>query len=297
MAELQQLMGGKASRPVTQESHYGAIVLSKHDVSASRISAYLALSLGIAVIVFSILLIVLEVYIKHPGPFSTTEHLLCITGTTIVASLIAGFITSQLRRLWLGSIAEVVDSENPTAKQNFTHAKILLGLGTLLEQLKAWPVPLSVLITGLITTSIVSSFTPSVSLVTQSSRYYLNSGLDYNCFVVNDTTSNGWYSWKLANGSFISLNITDTSCETRYAKMLVDQTLVPVGFSYIVGGVPVNKAAIGTPVNLTDGFGSFGFSLGSWVGIVSSLKRKFSPIVPHQFQLSGRTCHPRLSSS
>ena len=297
MEELQQLIGGKASRPVTQESHHGSIVLSKDDVSASRLSPYLALSLGIVVIVFQILLIVLKFYIKHPGPFSTTEHLLYITGTTIIASLIARFISSQLRLLWLESIAEVVDSKNLAAEENFTYAKTLLGLGTVPEQLLSLPISLTVLVTGLITTSIVSSFAPSVSLVTQSSSYYLSPGLDYNCFVVSDTASNDWYNWKLANGSFISLNITDTSCETRYAKMLVDQTLVPVGFSYMAGGVPVNKAAIGTPVNLTDGFGSFGFSLGSWVGIVSSLKRKFSPIVPHQFQLSGRTCHPRLSPS
>jgi hypothetical protein len=283
MEELQQLIGGKASRPVNQESHHGSIVLSKYDLSTSRLSPYLALSLGIVVIVFQILLIVLKVYIKHPGPFSTTEHLLYITGTTIIASLIAGFISSQLRLLWLGSIAEVVDSENPTAKQNFTHAKTLLGLGTELEQLRSWPISLTVLITGLITTSIVSSFAPSLSLVTKSSLYYLNSGLDYNCFVVNDAASNDWYSWKLANGSFISLNITAPYCEIQYVKMLVDQTLVPAKFSYMVGEVPVNTAAIGTPVNFDHGLGSFGYSLGSWVGTLSSLKREFPLVVPHQF--------------
>jgi hypothetical protein len=289
MAELQQLIGGKASRPVTQESHHGSIVLSKDDVSTSRLSPYLALSLGIVVIVFQILLVVLEVYLKHPGPFSTNEHLLYITGTTIIASLIAGFISNQLRLLWLGSIAEVVDSENPTAKQNFNHAKTLLGLGTVLEQLRSWPISLTVLITGLITTSIVSSFAPSVSLVTQSSVYYLNSGLDYDCFVVNDAASNDWYSWKLANGSFISLNITAPDCEIRYAKMLVDQTLVPAGFSYMVDEVPVNRAAIGTPVNFADGHGSFGYSLGSWGGNLSSLKWEFPLVVPHQFSAL-KTC-------
>jgi hypothetical protein len=264
MAELQQLIGGKASRPVTKKKNHGSIVLSKDDVSASRLSPYLALSLGIIVIVFQILLVILEVYLKHPGPFSTAEHLLYITGTTIIASLIAGFMSSQLRLLWLGSIAEVVGSKNPTAKQNFTHAKTLLGLGTVLEQLRSWPTSLTVLITGLITTSIVSSFAPSVSLVTQSSWYWVNSGLDYDCFVVNDTASNDWYSWKLANGSFISLNVTAPNCPIQYAKTLVDQTLVPLGFSYIVNGVPVNKAAIGTPVDLA---GDFGSSLGAWVGI------------------------------
>jgi hypothetical protein len=283
MEELQQLIGGKASRPVTQESHHGSIVLSKDDVSTSRLSPYLALSLGIVVIVFQILLVVLEVYLKHPGPFSTTEHLLYITGTIIIASLIAGFISSQLRLLWLRSIAEVVDSENPTAKQNFTHAKTLLGLGTVLEQLRSWPISLTVLVTGLITTSIVSSFAPSVSLLTQSSSYYLNSGLDFNCFVVSDTASNDWYNWKLANGSFISLDNTALDCERQYAKMLVDQTMVPAGFSYMIGGVPVNKATIGTPVNLGDGYGSFSFSLGASVGIVSSVKREFPFIVPRQF--------------
>jgi hypothetical protein len=242
-------------------------------VSASQISTYLALSLGIIVIVFNNLLLVLEVYIKHPGPFSTTEHLLYITGTTIIASVIAGFISSQLRRLWLESIAEVVDREYPTANQSFTHAKTLLGLGTLLEQLKSWLIPLIFLIAGLITTSIVSSFAPSLSLVTQSSWYKLNSGLDYNCFVINDTASNDWYSWKLANGSFINLNITATSCESQYAKMLVDPTMVHFGCSYMVGGVPVSKAAIGTPVNVA--IGSFGYSLGPWVGIVYFLKRDF----------------------
>jgi len=292
MEELQQLIGGKASRPVTQESHHGSIVLSKDDVSASRLSPYLALSLGIVVIVFQILLIVLKFYIKHPGPFSTTEHLLYITGTTIIASLIARFISSQLRLLWLESIAEVVDSENLAAEENFTYAKTLLGLGTVPEQLLSLPISLTVLVTGLITTSIVSSFAPSVSLVTQSSSYYLSPGLDYNCFVVSDTASNDWYNWKLANGSFISLNSTAPHCETQYAKMLVDHTFVPSG-SYMVGGVPVNKEAIGTPVGTS--LWSFAFSLGSWVGILSSVKRGFPLLVPHQFQLSRHACHPKIS--
>ena len=65
--------------------------------------------------------------------------------------------------------------------------------------------------------------------------------------------------------------------------MLLDQTTVLDGFPYMVAGVLVSSAAIGTPVNLDWPLGSFGDALGSWVGILTSVKREFPLVVPHQF--------------
>src|SRR3981189_11840 len=103
--EPEHWVGGKAATvthvtQVTQQDSTTNIVLSQHDVSASRVGAYLAISLALVVAAFIILLALVPVYIKHPSALSTSEHILYVTGTTIIASLIATFLSDQVRLHW-----------------------------------------------------------------------------------------------------------------------------------------------------------------------------------------------------
>lgn len=262
--ELEHLVGGKPAT-ATPRNSYGNIVLSQHDVSASFFGAYLAISLALLAIVFIILLALVDIYIKHPGVLSNSEHALYVTGTTIIASVIATFLSNQVRLHWLASVFAAAGTPEVKSTLHLSRTKRLLGLGTWRDQLSFWPISVSFIITSLITTAIVSSITPSVSPVEQSTIAWLYPEQNDVCFEDTHNGSSGGYTWRLSDGSFISLNATN--CATNYASTLMDQTFNSSGCAYALRGVCVDKSAVGTPVSIPQGKFDLSFGvLGSQYG-------------------------------
>src|ERR1700743_2384124 len=123
------------------------------------------------------------------------------------------------------------------------------------------------MIAGLITAALVASVHPSVSLVhaeSFSTLFFTQSA----CFITSSSPQDDWYNWKLDNGSFLSLNASNTACvaingvdfSTDLGASLVDNTIFGF-YAYQVGGVPVTTTAIGTPF---DSKGFFDVSFGNW---------------------------------
>ena len=78
-----------------------------------------------------------------------------ITGITVLATLISSFTSGQIQALWLLHILM-----RPTFKTVTLHERrqtsVLIGQAGLLNKVKAWPISVTFLITGLITTAIVA---------------------------------------------------------------------------------------------------------------------------------------------
>jgi hypothetical protein len=66
-----------------------------------RFSVVLASLLQVLVIVLIIVFATIDLYIDKPGLLSNKDHLLYITGTTILATIVASFTTSTIRNLCL----------------------------------------------------------------------------------------------------------------------------------------------------------------------------------------------------
>ena len=153
------------------------------------------------------------------------------------------------------------------------HIRTLLGLGTFCNQLRFWSTSGSMLLVGLITTAIVAGITPSTTLVEDWYFDIVNTRSIEPCFYTSAGTSNGSFSWKLANGSFLNYNSSAATdalyrCSIQYApSIFASVPYVPYGdYSYIAGGVPVSKRALGTLFDYTKGGAGFEVALGPWIG-------------------------------
>lgn len=147
---------GKASPPSSLPQTYTVALQIK---SISLIQPILAIILQIFVIAFIVVSLSIKIYIRRPGSLSDSLHLLYVTGITILATLISSFTSGQIKCLWAFKFARADDDIGSTrrVKQMAT----LVGLGSTVDSIKYSPISLSLLITGLITTSIVAGLTPT----------------------------------------------------------------------------------------------------------------------------------------
>jgi len=93
-------------------------------------------------------------------PIPTAARIGYITGLTVLATLIASFTSGQIRTLWLIYILKRPRSE-PLAPRDRRRTSALVGQARLLDKVKAWPISITFLITGLITTAIVAGLSLS----------------------------------------------------------------------------------------------------------------------------------------
>ena len=149
-------------------------------VKSSLLAPYGSIGVELGVLAFLITLVFIDIYIAHPGIISTRVHALYITGTTILATMIAKYVSGQTRVLWLENIGN-----DPSHWTN-----ILLAVGKFRDQFRFCSITVSFLITGLTTTAIVAGITPSTSIITLGSLYTLFPGDDC-CSFVDSTPSNG----------------------------------------------------------------------------------------------------------
>lgn len=124
----------------------------------SRLSALVALILQLAIIAILIVFNVVTVWVQKPKGYasalSDTDRLLYLTGTTVLATIIASFTAGQIRRLWFSL---VVSQDNAVAPgRRLGHARSVIGLASLWEKARNFYVTASFWLLGLITTAIVA---------------------------------------------------------------------------------------------------------------------------------------------
>jgi hypothetical protein len=213
-------------------------------VRSSLLAVYAAIAIDLAVVAFLIVVVFIDIYITRPGLLSTRVHALYVTGTTIVATVIASLASGQLRTLWLGTI-----------RHDISHRKenTLLAIGKWRDQLRYWPITVSFLITGLTTTAIVAGITPSTALFWEDTWLTLWPA-DDSCSFINSTKSGGGYNWLLPNGSYFQLNRTENimgSCADQEALSLAKYIQGTYGqnLAYAMSRTGVFQSAVGTPPN------------------------------------------------
>jgi len=144
-----------------------------HEKHIGRASAIFAIILQLIVIALIIIFACLNIYIESPGQLSNTGRLLYVTGTTVLATLIASFTTGAIRELWFSSIISSSDHPGHDASRKYAKARTVVGLGSSVDRFRFWPVSVSLTITALMTSAMVASVTPTDILGTSPLRLFL----------------------------------------------------------------------------------------------------------------------------
>ena len=194
------------------------------------------------------------------GEYTSKQHVTYITIATILAALLTAFISSQIQFLFLKQLDWDLD-RNGIRKKTVGFQVLngrwrsILRIGGLDERLQNYPVGISYIITSLITTAVVASFSPY-----PTARHFpwapkIPSG-PQACARTYPTTVNFTegesYSWDMSNGTkFIVLTGT-SRCPTRLAMKLAAMInpLKPNEFAYANVGVAIRANAVGAPFTL-----------------------------------------------
>lgn len=131
----------------------------------SLFQPFIAILLQLAVISFIIISICVKIYIRQAGlgTLSTSDHILYVTGITVLATLVSTQATGQIRHLWFRKTVlteECIEASN----RKTGRAAAVAGLGSIWDSVKYWPITLSFLVVSLIMTSIVAALTPTMVL-------------------------------------------------------------------------------------------------------------------------------------
>lgn len=216
---------------------------------------YVAIIIQIITAAFLIVVVFVDVPIRHRGILSNSDRSAYVTGTTIVASLISVFTSTQIIQLWLSKLLPNPKYAITVPQGRLDKAWSLLGIGKILHQFRYWTFNGSFLITGLITTAVVAGVTPNIATRCEpvTSSFFINE--KSYCLVYSQNGTNGWFNWQTEEGAFISLNVTqDTFCANQHAiGLLSDITYTPTGYAYTAAGIPVHRSALGTPFKYAGG--------------------------------------------
>ncbi|GKT45859.1 uncharacterized protein ColSpa_06040 [Colletotrichum spaethianum] len=142
----------------------------------------------------------------------------------------------------------------------------IMRVGSLGEKIKSYRIELQFLICGLITTSIVSSLTPTTTTVIVPFSPEIPDGKvmpyisaeNHPCvgFYPNSTRVDfKRYFWPFPNGTTIYSDISSAYCPSTKALILAPQinTVDPEHYAYIDAGTAVAPTAMGTPISILNG--------------------------------------------
>ncbi|KAI8632727.1 hypothetical protein F5Y19DRAFT_491367 [Xylariaceae sp. FL1651] len=244
----------------------------------------------IAFLLGLVFIIILIIWIHESSPYltigtlSTTKTRILTAGVTITATIFTSLVGSQIQNGLIRSIEDRLQSiqdephmiQDPTSAGDDHHQvfmreleqvwRSILKIDSVLERVKNYPVFLLYLFCGLITTSIVTTFTPT--LATKSVPYssiipdtsfglYSTNTTNRTCFGICQTDCDhirSAYSWPLDNGSRLYVAI-DGDCPTTFMPQLASgiNYMNPDDHVYVESGVAVDRTAIGAPTTIFTG--------------------------------------------
>lgn len=134
----------------------------------SRLSASIALLLQIAIIAILIIFNLVPIWIQKPQSgqtnffsISSTDGLLYLTGTTILATIVTSFTIGQIRSLWFSLAVSGTDLSE--SRETLGRARTLIGLASFREQFRNSFSTASFWIAGLVTTATVAGISATYS--------------------------------------------------------------------------------------------------------------------------------------
>lgn len=130
----------------------------KNQTQATSWSRYSAIAALLVAVVFT------PVGVTKIGPYTGTQRAVYATGTTIRASLLATFVKTQIRRLWLWQVDRAF--AKPIDLQSLRHLnkewRTVLWVSSIEETFRTWYFQFSYLLAALITTAIIAGLTPQL---------------------------------------------------------------------------------------------------------------------------------------
>ncbi|KAK8917525.1 hypothetical protein H634G_08918 [Metarhizium anisopliae BRIP 53293] len=248
-----------------------------------RRNAILVLLLQLAVFIFLVVARCIPISIRKPGygVLEAKYQFLYSLGVGIASVLVSMPAATTLRMVYLKKV-QAQESSKPLLRQ----ATTVVGLSSLRNMLRYWYISGTFLIVSLISAGIILAVTPSLfPLEYPGLTYFFPEHViqldDYavdRCFTDGGAGSVDGLVWKLSSGKLLGVNTTG-SCELQRVLPFLAQsnafTLDDPDLAYSMGGVPVNKSAMGVPFEVPyEAFvGAFGLhTLGEPVGFWSELE-------------------------
>lgn len=225
----------------------------------------LALTLSIAVALLIVLVVLHPIYLTSQGSISATTRTIYTTGVSIIATLVTGFISSQIQALLARGFDRRMSSWDPKIPiASLTRRwRAILRISRLKDVPYNVPVFVGYLVVGLITATIVTILAPYPA--TRSIPYIQRLpngpsvypgdklGLCTETIPKSITKYPDWwpYMWDYGpNGTVYLVQMAEGGCPTRDAQMLLGNIngLDPDTFAYADSGVAVHRSSIGAPL-------------------------------------------------
>ncbi|KAI1374378.1 hypothetical protein F4677DRAFT_461436 [Hypoxylon crocopeplum] len=245
----------------------------------------------LAVILLLIIVIILIIWVHCASPFLTVGALSLVSsrawtvGITVAATITTSFIGSQIQYGLIRSLENrlrkvgmephlIQDPTNNTAdddqhvvmKNAEQDWRAILNIDSSWEKVINFRISLIFLLCTLITTSIVSSLTPTLStrsepfdaLIPDTNFGFYSDALNRSCFGICEAPCNesmrSAYRWALDNGSFFYA-ANDGECPPAYALQMAQgiNTDNVTDNVYSQAGVAVQNTAIGAPTSIFSG--------------------------------------------
>ncbi|KAI0454335.1 hypothetical protein F5B21DRAFT_524752 [Xylaria acuta] len=234
-----------------------------------------------------VIIIMIWVYESSPylatGQLSTTKATGLIIGVTIAATAFTTFISSRIQYGLIRSLEDRMpkipdDSHltlNPESSGDDDHQepiqkleqywRSILKIDSALEKVGGCQIFLLYLLSGLITTSIVTTFMPTLattrvpynSIIPDTSLGIYSPEINRSCVGIcqapcpDGENLRGAFTWPLDNGSYfyVSLNGECPSALIPLAVVGIN-TVTPDDYVYAQSGVAVERTAIGAPMSI-----------------------------------------------
>ncbi|KIM96444.1 hypothetical protein OIDMADRAFT_148305 [Oidiodendron maius Zn] len=210
--------------------------------------ALAALLLHIALVALLVVVVLVPISLTSSGSLSSQNNTLYITGITVIATLATSFTKNQIRELWLRNVdVRLSRGDNPGLAN--TYWRTALGVASTRETMGHWDIYFTFLAAALSTTAIVAGLAASPATRLVPYEYLLADAFDYSCVKTSDSISSAGNSWKLSNGSYLSVGVNYQFCPTIEPLTLMGtmNVLDPQDYGYADLGVAVRQAALGAP--------------------------------------------------
>ena len=230
------------------------ISILRDSLPISRRGLYAILALEAAITIFLVVVVFVDIYLKRSGYFTTSQHTLYVTGTTVAASAVASIVAAQTRTQWLDRLFRIKDVY--PAKKFVERGRAVLGLGTWRQNVRQYSVAFSVIVIGLITSSVVAGISLSTSLINVAFEASIRLNSDtgelgyYSDFYSSNNASGPGFSWQLPNGSYFTLNTSwsdstvsivlpglDTTAIRQAQNVFQNSVNTGRGYAYTSGGL------------------------------------------------------------
>ena len=228
-------------------TEYNAVRPRPHPVSSVSLGylPFVAIFIEVCVISFLTAVVFATIYLNKPGPLDHVVQVVYVTATTLLATIISGYTTANVKRLWIRHMR--------TAGPGDGRYDTLMGLGGFKDQFRFWFITLVTIMLGLNITAIVAGVSPTTTVASADIAYYMaDADSGYGCvraWPAGEVPNGTWFSWLLQNGSQLSVYPSLSGCPTFTVVNLVAtiDTQDPEGYktAYTDGETAVEPSAAG----------------------------------------------------